>query len=149
MRMFFLIFAHANANSKKTCESSHLRMRIFGPSLLQFILLVYWCYISVDFLRHFPFLVQVCQFSPAVYEWLQCNRKGVVLVLNKVDLVPASLVTAWKNYFTEHYPQLQVITLFRQHLFRLLSIFYPYIIIIQVIQLVYLKLRVICHRVLY
>ena len=29
----FLIFA--NANSKKTCEYSHLRMRIFGPSLLQ------------------------------------------------------------------------------------------------------------------
>ena len=35
-KCLFLIFVHANANanSKKTCEYSHLRMRIFGPSLL-------------------------------------------------------------------------------------------------------------------
>ena len=35
-KCLFLIFVHANANanSKKTCEYSHLRMQIFGPSLV-------------------------------------------------------------------------------------------------------------------
>ena len=35
-QILFLIFAHANANSKKICEYSQLRMRmrIFGPSLV-------------------------------------------------------------------------------------------------------------------
>ena len=38
----FLIFVHANANSKKTCEYSHLRMRIFGPSLMCTQCVVVW-----------------------------------------------------------------------------------------------------------
>ena len=35
-KCLFLIFVHANANAnrEKTCKYSHLRMRIFGPSLL-------------------------------------------------------------------------------------------------------------------
>lgn len=32
------------------------------------------------------------------------------MILNKVDLVPAALVTAWKHYFNENFPELKVIT---------------------------------------
>ena len=32
-KYLFLIFANAKRKKKKTCEYSHLQMRIFGPSL--------------------------------------------------------------------------------------------------------------------
>jgi len=49
-------------------------------------------------------------FPPSLYNHVvkQCN-KSLVLVLNKVDLIPASLALAWKDYFTTKFPQLEVV----------------------------------------
>jgi ribosome biogenesis GTPase A len=49
-------------------------------------------------------------FSPKFYE--HCTnelRKDVILILNKIDLVPTSLVIAWKHYFEQKYPNLHII----------------------------------------
>ncbi|XP_014667040.1 PREDICTED: guanine nucleotide-binding protein-like 1 isoform X1 [Priapulus caudatus] len=49
-------------------------------------------------------------FSPALYSYIIKElNKDVVLVLNKIDLAPASLVAAWKNYFQERFPKLHII----------------------------------------
>uniref|UniRef100_A0A8B9HMY9 Guanine nucleotide-binding protein-like 1 n=1 Tax=Astyanax mexicanus TaxID=7994 RepID=A0A8B9HMY9_ASTMX len=55
-------------------------------------------------------LVQVLQFPPALYHYITGPlKKQVVLVLNKIDLCPASLVLAWKHYMTEHFPHLHCV----------------------------------------
>lgn len=49
-------------------------------------------------------------FSPKFYE--HCSKqlkKDVILVLNKIDLVPTSLVIAWKHYFETKYPNLHIL----------------------------------------
>lgn len=49
-------------------------------------------------------------FSPVFYE--HCTKqlkKDVILVLNKIDLVPTSVVIAWKDYFARKYPNLHVL----------------------------------------
>ncbi|KAF2357303.1 GTP binding domain [Trinorchestia longiramus] len=51
----------------------------------------------------------VCQFPPYVYERLKQQGCGVVLVLNKVDMMPAPLVLAWKRYFEALCPGMQVV----------------------------------------
>lgn len=51
----------------------------------------------------------VAQFPPYVYRRLAVQGRGVLLVLNKVDLVPASVVLAWKQYFENLCPGLQVV----------------------------------------
>ena len=39
-------------------------------------------------------------FSPKFYDYcVKQLKKDVILVLNKIDLVPTSVVIAWKNYF--------------------------------------------------
>lgn len=48
-------------------------------------------------------------FSPKFYEHCVENDKDIILVLNKIDLVPTSLVTAWKAYFQEKYPKLHIL----------------------------------------
>uniref|UniRef100_T1IJQ9 Guanine nucleotide-binding protein-like 1 n=1 Tax=Strigamia maritima TaxID=126957 RepID=T1IJQ9_STRMM len=50
-------------------------------------------------------------FSPAIYNHVtkELNRE-VILVLNKIDLVPPSVVVAWQHYFKKHYPQLYIIS---------------------------------------
>lgn len=49
-------------------------------------------------------------FSPALYDHITRDlKKEAILVLNKIDLVPPSLVVAWKRYFISKYPQLKVI----------------------------------------
>uniref|UniRef100_W5L9P5 Guanine nucleotide-binding protein-like 1 n=1 Tax=Astyanax mexicanus TaxID=7994 RepID=W5L9P5_ASTMX len=54
--------------------------------------------------------VQVLQFPPALYHYITGPlKKQVVLVLNKIDLCPASLVLAWKHYITEHFPHLHCV----------------------------------------
>lgn len=51
-------------------------------------------------------------FPPSLYDYIVNNlRKDMILVLNKVDLAPAELVVAWKEYFVSKYPKLHV-TLF-------------------------------------
>lgn len=49
-------------------------------------------------------------FSPKFYEYCtQVQKKDVILILNKIDLVPTSLVVAWKHYFETKYPNLHII----------------------------------------
>ncbi|CAK1592486.1 unnamed protein product [Parnassius mnemosyne] len=49
-------------------------------------------------------------FPPSLYEYVvNEQKKDMILVLNKIDLVPASVVAAWKAYLTERYPGLRVV----------------------------------------
>ncbi|XP_069669915.1 guanine nucleotide-binding protein-like 1 isoform X1 [Periplaneta americana] len=50
-------------------------------------------------------------FPPSVYHYVtETLHKDMILVLNKIDLAPASLVTAWKHYFKEKFPALHILT---------------------------------------
>ncbi|KAL1117305.1 hypothetical protein AAG570_004631, partial [Ranatra chinensis] len=50
-------------------------------------------------------------FPPLLHDYI-VNKLGkdVVLVLNKVDLVPAPLVVAWRHFLKEKYPDLRIVT---------------------------------------
>ncbi|XP_061381859.1 guanine nucleotide-binding protein-like 1 [Danaus plexippus] len=48
-------------------------------------------------------------FPPSLYEYIRRVDKDMILVLNKIDLVPAPAVAAWKKYLTERYPGLKVV----------------------------------------
>ncbi|XP_026747874.1 guanine nucleotide-binding protein-like 1 [Trichoplusia ni] len=48
-------------------------------------------------------------FPPSLYTYIQEQKKDMILVLNKIDLVPASVVAAWKEYLTASYPALKVL----------------------------------------
>ncbi|XP_042896759.1 guanine nucleotide-binding protein-like 1 [Parasteatoda tepidariorum] len=51
----------------------------------------------------------VYHFSPALYDYvIKDLKKSMILVLNKIDLVPAPLVLAWQEYFKKHFPALNV-----------------------------------------
>uniref|UniRef100_A0A146KS46 Guanine nucleotide-binding protein-like 1 n=2 Tax=Lygus hesperus TaxID=30085 RepID=A0A146KS46_LYGHE len=50
-------------------------------------------------------------FPPYLFEYISNElKKSVILVLNKIDLVPAPLVVAWKHYLQERFPGIQIIT---------------------------------------
>lgn len=52
----------------------------------------------------------VLHFSPALYDYVtQELGRSLILVLNKIDLAPTSLVIAWKHYFQEKFPQVHVV----------------------------------------
>ncbi|XP_017891096.1 guanine nucleotide-binding protein-like 1 [Ceratina calcarata] len=52
----------------------------------------------------------VLMFPPYLYRYVTNElRKDMILVLNKVDLAPAALVVAWKEYFRSTYPKLHVL----------------------------------------
>lgn len=52
----------------------------------------------------------VLHFSPALYDYVTGEMKrSLILVLNKIDLAPPSLVAAWKHYFQQKFPQLHVL----------------------------------------
>ncbi|KAM9326393.1 guanine nucleotide-binding protein-like 1 [Gastrophryne carolinensis] len=52
----------------------------------------------------------VLHFSPALYDYVtQELGRAIILVLNKTDLAPPSLVVAWKHYFQEKFPQVHVV----------------------------------------
>ncbi|KAK1116981.1 hypothetical protein K0M31_017031 [Melipona bicolor] len=52
----------------------------------------------------------VLMFPPYLYEYITNElKKDMILVLNKVDLVPPSLVIAWKEYFHIMYPKLHIL----------------------------------------
>lgn len=46
---------------------------------------------------------------PSLYSYIRDQNKDMILVLNKIDLVSASVVAAWKEYLTEAYPGLRVL----------------------------------------
>ncbi|CAH1169968.1 unnamed protein product [Phaedon cochleariae] len=49
-------------------------------------------------------------FPPSLYEYVtKTLKKDFILVLNKIDLAPASLVVAWKHYFQNKYPNLHIV----------------------------------------
>ncbi len=55
-------------------------------------------------------LPQALHFSPALHEYVTKElNKPLILVLNKIDLAPPALVTAWRHYFREKYPELPVV----------------------------------------
>ncbi|KPJ00417.1 Guanine nucleotide-binding protein-like 1 [Papilio xuthus] len=49
-------------------------------------------------------------FPPSLYEYVvKHEKKDMILVLNKIDLVPASVVAAWKEYLMNRCPGLKVV----------------------------------------
>ncbi|XP_058124530.1 guanine nucleotide-binding protein-like 1 [Anopheles ziemanni] len=49
-------------------------------------------------------------FPPALYQYVTEELgKGMMLVINKIDLVDAEVVLAWKRYFEQKYPQIKVV----------------------------------------
>ncbi|CAH0404078.1 unnamed protein product [Chilo suppressalis] len=49
-------------------------------------------------------------FPPSLYNYVvKEQNKSMILVLNKIDLVPASVVAAWHEYFTNTCPGLRVV----------------------------------------
>jgi len=62
------------------------------------------------FLEVYAAFVQMIHFCPALYNYVVNEmKKNVILVLNKVDVAPVELVTAWKSYFQEKYPLLWIV----------------------------------------
>ncbi|KAJ6633333.1 Guanine nucleotide-binding protein-like 1 [Pseudolycoriella hygida] len=50
------------------------------------------------------------QFPPSLFEYVKGTlNKDMILVLNKIDLVPSHIVLAWKHYFEQKYPKIRVI----------------------------------------
>ncbi|XP_068204635.1 guanine nucleotide-binding protein-like 1 [Palaemon carinicauda] len=55
----------------------------------------------------------VAQFPPYLYKHLvEKENKGIILIMNKSDLLPPSLILAWKHYFAQHFPKLIVVPFF-------------------------------------
>eukprot|EP00092_Neocalanus_flemingeri_P018436 GFUD01019955.1.p1 GENE.GFUD01019955.1~~GFUD01019955.1.p1 ORF type:complete len:549 (-),score=165.75 GFUD01019955.1:56-1702(-) len=48
-------------------------------------------------------------FPPSLYEYVVRKQKSLILVLNKIDLIPPELSAAWKAYLTEKFPHLHVV----------------------------------------
>jgi len=49
-------------------------------------------------------------FPPSLYRYVtKTLGKHLILVLNKVDLIPAALALAWKDYFVSKFPNLEVV----------------------------------------
>lgn len=49
-------------------------------------------------------------FPPALYDYVRGCGKWLVLVLNKIDLVPSAVTVAWRSHFAQHYPGIHVVT---------------------------------------
>ena len=47
-------------------------------------------------------------FPPSLYRYVVSMKKDFILVLNKVDLIPASLALAWKDYFQKTFPEIHI-----------------------------------------
>ncbi|PIK38905.1 putative guanine nucleotide-binding protein-like 1 isoform X1 [Apostichopus japonicus] len=49
-------------------------------------------------------------FPPALYNYVINDlQKHLILVLNKIDLAPPSLVVAWRSYFQEKFPDIHIV----------------------------------------
>lgn len=49
-------------------------------------------------------------FPPELYKYVtEVLHKDIIIVLNKVDLAPSSLVVAWRHYFKETFPKLHIV----------------------------------------
>ena len=55
--------------------------------------------------------LKVLHFSPTLYDSVtRIHKKQLIVILNKIDLVPPSIVIAVKDYFTQKFPQLHILT---------------------------------------
>jgi ribosome biogenesis GTPase A len=53
----------------------------------------------------------VLHFSPTLYDSVtRIHKKQCILLLNKIDLVPPSIVIAVKDYFSQKFPELHILT---------------------------------------
>lgn len=61
----------------------------------------------------FLFVVDVrtptLMFPPCLYDYIRSEGKEMILVLNKIDLVPSEVTVAWKQYFMDHYPNIHIV----------------------------------------
>ncbi|CAG7824189.1 unnamed protein product [Allacma fusca] len=49
-------------------------------------------------------------FPPSLYDYVSGKmKKSLILVLNKIDLAPAPLVVAWKEYFKARFPEVEIL----------------------------------------
>ena len=49
-------------------------------------------------------------FSPSLYDYItRILKKPMILVFNKIDLIPASVLKRWKEYFSKRFPLIRVI----------------------------------------
>lgn len=49
-------------------------------------------------------------FPPSLYDYVTNDLgRNIILVLNKIDLVPASVVVAWREYFKNNYKDIEVV----------------------------------------
>lgn len=62
----------------------------------------------------FLFVVDVrsptLMFPPCLYDYVRDCGKDMILVLNKIDLVPPEVTVAWRSYFTDRYPSIHIVT---------------------------------------
>ena len=56
---------------------------------------------------------QAAMFPPALYSHLKAAGKDMIVVLNKVDLVPLPVVIAWKHSLLEAYPGIRRVLCYR------------------------------------
>ncbi len=57
------------------------------------------------------FFLKVLHFSPALYDYVtRIHSKPLIVILNKIDLAPPSIVIAVKDYFAKKFPQLHILT---------------------------------------
>lgn len=58
----------------------------------------------------FHHLSQVAHFPPYLYHHLtEKEGRGIILILNKCDLLPPEVVVAWEHYFHHTFPKLLVV----------------------------------------
>lgn len=53
---------------------------------------------------------QALHFCPTFYNYVTEElKKPMILVLNKIDIAPPSLVVAWKHYFQQKFPEIHIV----------------------------------------
>ena len=68
------------------------------------------CVFFLFFFFVFFSCLQSLGIPPALYDYITKDlKKSVILVLNKADLAPPSLVVAWQHYFKERFPLVSVV----------------------------------------
>jgi len=59
---------------------------------------------------HCAGILQAMLFPPKLYDYChQTLGKNIIVILNKIDIVPAPLVVAWQDYFKKRFPGLEVL----------------------------------------
>jgi len=48
-------------------------------------------------------------FPPSLYNYIISKGKKLIIVLNKIDLIPSTLAAAWNNYFKSKYPGVHIV----------------------------------------